>query len=259
MRNLESLDSLAEDIAFLHSVGLRVVLVHGGGKQISEMEEKLGIETRFVGGRRVTGKESLEVLTMILGGAVNLRIVSSLRKSGVEAVGLSAASGNIIEASRRPPSQVSGSDETVDFGEVGDVQSVNPAAIRVLLDQGFLPVISPISSDSQGNLLNVNADTAAARLAGALQAEKLILMTGTLGVMTDLNDPTSVISELDGKKAREAIDKGVIQGGMIPKVEESLHALNAGVTKVHIISALEPHSLLVEIFTETGCGTMIMA
>lgn len=259
MRSPESLEMLVEDLSFLWSVGIQVLLVHGGGNQVTEMEQRLGVQSRKVGGRRVTNKESLDVLKMVLAGQMNVDLVAALQGAGVNAVGISAASAGIVKAKRRAPTKVSGGgEEVVDFGEVGDVESVDPAALQTLLREGYLPVLSPLSADEEGNLLNVNADTVASRVASALKAEKLLLLSTTLGVMKDVNDPTTLISELNSAKAREAINRGIISGGMIPKVEEALQALQDGVKKVHVLSALEPHTLLVEVFTESGCGTMLM-
>lgn len=258
LQSAELLDALAEDISFLHSIGIRVVVVHGGGPQITELEKKLGAESRFVGGRRVTDADSLEALKMALAGKINADLTASLKRYGVRAVGLSAISGDIFTTVRRPPKQVSGSEEVVDFGFVGDIASVNTDPIVTLLDNGYLPVICPLSADVHGQILNVNADVAATRLAWELKAEKLLLLTGTLGVMKDIDDPTTLISKMDAAQAHEAIRQGIISGGMIPKVEESLLAIENGVKQVHILSAVEPHMLLVEIFTETGCGTMLV-
>lgn len=257
LRSADTLDSLAEDISFLHSIGIRVVLVHGGGKQVTDMEKTLGAESRFVGGRRVTDAKSLEALKMVLGGKLNMELVACLRKYGIPAVGLSGVSANLITANKRPPKKVSGSDEVVDFGHVGDIASFDTRALRLLLDNGYLPIVCPVSADREGNILNVNADSAACRLAAELKAEKLLLLTDKIGVMTDPDDPTTLISQLNAEQARQSISQGIIAGGMIPKVEEALAALESGVQQVHILSAVEPHTLLVEIFTETGCGTMV--
>lgn len=258
MRTREQLDRLAEDIAFLHQIGIPLVVVHGGGAQVTEMEKKLGVSSRFVAGRRVTDAGSLEVLKMILSGTLNLDLVAALRGVGVKAVGLSGVSAGLLESRRKPPTKVTGSDEVVDFGHVGEVVKVDTSVLEPLLKDGFLPVISPLSADAEGNILNVNADTAATRIAAALKAEKLLLMSDKSGVLANLDDPTTLISQLDSDKARQAIAQGIIKGGMIPKVEESLAALDAGVRSVHVLSALEPHALLIEIFTESGCGTMLV-
>jgi acetylglutamate kinase len=259
IRSQEALDLLVEDISFLYNVGIQVVLVHGGGVQVSDIEKKLGVESRKVGGRRVTSSESLEVLKMVLAGKLNIDIVAALQSAGVKAMGLAGVSAGIISARRRPPVKVSGSGgEVVDFGEVGDIEAVNTDPIVMLLENGYLPVISPLSADTDGAIYNINADSVAAALASGLKADKLMLMTSTLGVMTDLSDATTLVSQLTTKQARQAIKQEIISGGMIPKVEESLKALDAGVRQVHILSGMEEHQLLLEVFTESGCGTMLM-
>ncbi len=259
IRTPEQTAQLAQDLSFLYSVGIQVVLIHGGGAQVTEMETRLGVTSEKVGGRRITSRDSLEVLAMVLGGKMNAQMCAALRAQGVRVAGMSVLSGPIIEARRRPPIKVSGGgDAPVDFGEVGEVVSVDPTLLRHLLGQGYLPVLSPLAADDEGNLLNINADTVAARIAGALGAEKLLLMIDKLGVMHKLDDPTTLISQLDARQAREAITQGIISGGMIPKVEEALDALSNGVRQAHILSALEPHQLLLEIFTDTGCGTMLL-
>lgn len=259
VRDAEQLDRLAEDISVLHTVGIRVVVVHGGGAQVTEMEKTLGVSSRMVGGRRVTDEGSLNVLKMMLAGRMNLDIVAALKRHGVPAIGLSAAAGNIVDARKRPPTRVSGGgDELIDFGLVGDIHRVHPEPLQLLLGGGYLPVLCPLSADDHGQVLNINADTVASRVAVALKAAKLLLMTATLGVMADLNDRSTLISQLSAEEAREEIRNGLIGGGMIPKVEEALYALEHGVPQVHILSGIEPDQLLLEVFTETGCGTMLV-
>jgi acetylglutamate kinase len=255
----EVLDRLIGDVTLLHLVGVKVVVVHGGGKQITDLADQMGIESRFVGGRRVTDKALLDALKMVLAGKMSIEILSMLKKHGVKAMGVSGVAAGVIEARRRPPTRVSGSgDEVVDFGEVGDIERIDTRLIRLLLSEGYLPVLSPLGADAEGNVLNINADTVAAHVAAELNAEKLVLMTTTPGVMMDLKDSTSLISRLTAAQAREAIEKRIVQGGMIPKVEEALHALERGCGQVHILSAIEPHQILLEAFTESGCGTMIV-
>ena len=251
------LEELIEDITLLYLVGIRVVVVHGGGKQATDLAGKLGVENEFVGGRRVTNEGTLEVMKMVLNGKMGTDIISLLRKKDIKAISLSGVSAGVINATRRPPKKVSGADKEVDFGHVGDIESVNTQPIEMLLDEGYIPVLSPMGSDEDGNVLNINADVAASRLASALGAEKLLLLTGAPGVMENVNDRTTLISHLSESQVRGAIKSGIISGGMIPKVEESLHALRNGVGSVHVLSAVEPHQLLLEVFTESGCGTMI--
>lgn len=260
MSSPEVLERLIDDITLLHLVGIRVILVHGGGARVTQLSKQLGIETTFVGGRRVTSEETLDVLTMVLAGKTSIDILSLLKKKGVQAMGVSGVAAGVIEARRRPPTAVSGSDgELVDFGEVGDIERIDTELLTLLLDNGYLPVLSPLGADGEGNVLNINADTVACRLASSLQAQKLLLMTGALGVMADLKDPTTLISRLSASEAREAIEQGIIRDGMIPKIEESLDAIEAGAGQVHILSAQEPHQLLLEVFTPSGCGTMLEA
>lgn len=253
------LERLIEDVALLHLVGIRVVIVHGGGKQTTETAAALGIETKFVGGRRVTDEKTIDVLKMVLAGKLNVELLSMLKRKGVRAMSVSGVAAGVIEARRRPPRKVTGSgDEEVDFGQVGDIVRVDTDLIRLLLDNNYVPVLSPLGSDEEGNVLNINADVVASRLAAELQSEKLLLMTGAPGVMEDIKDPTTVISRLTIAEAREAIGSGFIQGGMIPKIEEAIKALEAGCGRVHILSAIEAHQILLEIFTKSGCGTMLV-
>ncbi len=260
MSSPEVLERLIDDITLLHLVGIRVVIVHGGGARVTSLSKQLGIETTFVGGRRVTNEATLDVLTMVLAGKISVDILALLKKKGVRAMGVSGVSAGVIEARRRPPTAVSGSEgEVIDFGEVGDIERIDTELISLLLDNNFLPVLSPLGADAEGNVLNINADTVACRLASSLQAQKLLLMTGALGVMADLKDPTTLISRLSADEAREAIASGIIRDGMIPKIEESLDAIEMGAGQVHILSALEAHQLLLEVFTPSGCGTMLEA
>lgn len=258
MRDHDTLEQLIEDITLLHLVGIRVVVVHGGGRHVTELATELGIETKFVGGRRITDEASLDVLKMVLSGKISVEILSLLKKKGVKAMGVSGVAAGVIEARKRPPTKVSGGgDELIDFGQVGDIDRIDSKLLTLLLDEGYVPVLSPLGADADGNILNINADTVASRIAAELLAEKLVLMTATPGVMADLDDPTSLISRLTAHQAREAITEGTIQGGMIPKIEEAIRALDRGCSQVHILSAIEPHQLLLEVFTKSGAGTML--
>jgi acetylglutamate kinase len=259
MRDAETLETLIEDISLLHLVGIRVVIVHGGGRHVTEMAASLGIESKFVGGRRITDDKALDVLKMVLSGKISIEILSLLKKNSVQAMGVSGVAAGVIEARKRPPVKVSGGgDELVDFGQVGDIQRIDTELLRLLLDQGYVPVLSPLGADVEGNVLNINADTVASHIASEMHAEKLLYMTGTPGVMADINDPTSLISRLTADEARQAIQEGIIKGGMIPKVEESLRSIARGTNQVHILSAIEPHQMLLEVFTKSGAGTMIV-
>ncbi|MBU6159893.1 MAG: acetylglutamate kinase [Myxococcales bacterium] len=259
MRDAETLEALVEDISLLHLVGIRLVIVHGGGRHVTEMAASLGIESKFVGGRRITDEKALDVLKMVLSGKISIEILSLLKKNSVKAMGVSGVAAGVIEARKRPPVKVSGGgDELVDFGQVGDIQRIDTELLRLLLDQGYVPVLSPLGADVEGNVLNINADTVASHIASELRAEKLLYMTGTPGVMADINDPTSLISRLTADEARQAIQEGIIRGGMIPKVEESLRSIARGTNQVHILSAIEPHQMLLEVFTKSGAGTMIV-
>lgn len=257
--NEDAIESLIEDIALLHLVGIRTVIVHGGGKQTTDTAEKLGVESHFVGGRRVTSKETVDVLKMILAGKLNVELLAMLKRKGVRATSVSGVAAGIIEAKKRPPRKVpGGGDEPIDFGQVGDIVRIDTSFIELMLDSGYVPVLSPLGSDADGNVLNINADVVASRLASELRAEKLLLLTGAPGVMTDLKDPTTLISRMNIQEIKQAIADGFIKGGMIPKLEESVRCLENGCERVHILSALEPHQLLLEIFTESGCGTMLI-
>jgi acetylglutamate kinase len=259
MRDTETLEQLIEDLTLLHTVGIQVVVVHGGGRHVTEMAEALGIETSFIAGRRVTDDKVLDVLKMVLSGKISVEILGLLKKKGVRAMGVSGVAAGVIEARRRGPTRVSGGgDEPVDFGQVGDIERIDTRLIHLLLQEGYIPVLSPLGADAEGNVLNINADTVASRLAAELRAEKLLLMTATPGVMADLKDPTTLISRLTAEEARDAIASGVIAGGMIPKVEEALRALDRGCSQVHILSAIEPHQILLEVFTKSGAGTMLV-
>ena len=259
MRDAETLEALVEDISLLHLVGIRVVIVHGGGRHVTEMAASLGIESKFVGGRRITDDKALDVLKMVLSGKISIEILSLLKKNSVKAMGVSGVAAGVIEARKRPPVKVSGGgDELIDFGQVGDIQRIDTELLRLLLDQGYVPVLSPLGADVEGNVLNINADTVASHVASEMHAEKLLYMTGTPGVMADINDPTSLISRLTADEARQAIQEGIIKSGMIPKVEEALRSIARGTNQVHILSAIEPHQMLLEVFTKSGAGTMIV-
>jgi acetylglutamate kinase len=244
---------LIEQVAILHQVGIRTVLVHGGGPQLDQLQATLGIDTQMVNGRRVTDQKSIDLTAMALNGSINTRILAICRGLDIEAIGLSGVDAGLIRAHRRPPVG------TVDYGFVGDIDSVNSAVITKLLDNGLMPVVSPLSADSSGTLLNINADTVAAAIGGALSAEKLVLCTGAHGILENVNDPTSVISYTDIAGLRRLNDQGSLKDGMLPKAEAIEAAIRGGVRRVHIISYKTPDSLLAEIFTNEGTGTMVVA
>jgi acetylglutamate kinase len=251
---------LIEQVAILHQVGIRTVLVHGGGPQLDQLQATLGIDTQMVNGRRVTDQKSIDLTAMALNGSINTRILAICRGLDIEAIGLSGVDAGLIRAHRRPPvSMGGGSSETVDYGFVGDIDSVNSAVITKLLDNGLMPVVSPLSADSSGTLLNINADTVAAAIGGALSAEKLVLCTGAHGILENVIDPTSVISYTDIAGLRRLNDQGSLKDGMLPKAEAIEAAIRGGVRRVHIISYKTPDSLLAEIFTNEGTGTMVVA
>ncbi|HEX7081156.1 MAG TPA: acetylglutamate kinase [Gammaproteobacteria bacterium] len=252
----ESTRALMEQIGILHQVGIRVVVVHGGGPQATRLSERLGLETAIVDGRRVTDAATLDVATMVLNGEINTRLLAACRELGVPAVGISGVDGGLIRARRRPPVERNGS--TIDYGFVGDIERVEPAVISKLLDDDLVPIVSPLSADDSGTLLNINADTVAAAIACALQAEKLVLATGVPGILESLDDPGSLISYVDRAGLARLRDEGKLKDGMLPKVAAIEKALAGGVRRVHVISYALPDSLLLEVFTNEGTGTMVV-
>ena len=251
---------LIEQVAILHQVGIRTVLVHGGGPQLDQLQATLGIDTRMVDGRRVTDQKSIDVTAMALNGSINTRILAICRALDIEAIGVSGVDAGLIRAHKRPPVPLSpGSSEMVDYGFVGDIDSVNSAVIEKLLDNGLMPVVSPLSADSSGTLLNINADTVAAAIGGALSAEKLVLCTGANGILENVDDPSSVISYTDIAGLKRLRAQGCLKDGMLPKASAIENAIRGGVRRVHIISYKAPDSLLAEIFTNEGTGTLVVA
>jgi len=247
---------LVEQIEVLHQVGIRVVLVHGGGTQSTELAKALGAETRFVEGRRVTDAKALEVAAMVLNGAVNTHLLAVCRSVGLPAVGVSGVDAGLIQARKRPPVRVGG--ETVDFGFVGDVESVDPKVLTDLMDAGYVPVVSPLSAAGDGTVLNINADTIASALAVALQAEKLLFLTGAPGILERADDPGSLVSYTDLAGLRRLKDEGGLLRGMLPKTSAIEAAIQGGVRRVHILSHDLPDGLLAEVFTNEGVGTLVV-
>jgi acetylglutamate kinase len=250
---------LIEQVAILHQVGIKTVLVHGGGPQLDMLQASLGIETRMIGGRRVTDQKSIDVTAMALNGLINTRILAICRALDIEAVGLSGVDAGLIRAHKRPPVHVAGSSETVDYGFVGDIDSVNSAVLEKLLESGLMPVVSPLSADSHGTLLNINADTVAAAIGGALSAEKLVLCTGAPGILERAEEPGSVISYTDIQGLKRLRDQGSLKDGMLPKATAIENAIRGGVRRVHVISYKSAESLLAEVFTNEGTGTLVVA
>lgn len=261
--NQQNLISLAEELALLHQVGIRICVVHGGGKQLSELATKLGVEQTIIEGRRVTDDATLEMAKMIFAGKINTDILAALRHRGSEAVGLSGVDGNIVHAERRPPKEIlnreTGVRDKVDFGHVGDVVQINARLLTVLLDHGYLPVISSLGADAEGTVFNINADTIAAEIAVQLRAEKLILLSDVDGIYLTAGDPQTKLSRLTATEAGELIKTGQASGGMIPKLQSIIVLLERGVHSAHIISGTKRNALLSEIFTDKGTGTMIVA
>lgn len=249
------------DVILLKYVGLNPVLVHGGGPEINEMMRRLDKQPEFAGGLRVTDAETMEIVQMVLVGKVNQEIVSLINQYGGKAVGLSGKDGNLIVARRRPPQtvQVDGLSKVVDLGFVGDVESVNPEIIHILSKEGYIPVISSIGVGLDGESYNINADVVAGEIAAALKADKLIMLTDVEGIFADPSDPSSLISTLEIEAARSLIDQGVISKGMIPKVEACMKAVESGVSRTHIVDGRRLHSILLEIFTDQGIGTMVVS
>ena len=242
-------EQVMEDIALLWLIGVKVVLVHGGGPEISEMMQKLGKQSTFVDGLRVTDRETVEIAQMVLSGKINKTLVSHLESKGGKAMGISGVDGKLIEASVK--------DERLGF--VGKIEGVNINPVLDLLEKGYIPVVSTIGCDSQGNIYNINADTAAARIAGALSSERLIMMTDIEGVLKDKNDPTTLIPSLTLAQAKEILTDGTISGGMIPKIQCCIDAISHGVKNVTIMDGRIPHSILMELLTNEGAGTEVVA
>lgn len=246
----------AKDVVMLNVIGIRTAIVHGGGPKISAIMEKMGKKPQFIQGQRVTDDETMDIVEMVLGGLINKEIVSLINSHGGKAVGLSGKDGGLITAKRKIMKKRSptGEDEIIDVGLVGEVAQIQPQIVRSLEKEGFIPVISPVGVGSDGETLNINADLVAASVASALHAEKLILLTDVPGIM-DKNK--KIISALKKKQVKKLILDGTISGGMIPKVQACLRAIEGGVAKTHIIDGRIPHCLLLEIFTKEGIGTEI--
>ncbi|MBE6986915.1 MAG: acetylglutamate kinase [Ruminococcaceae bacterium] len=248
MINEQLKQQVMEDIALLWLIGVKVVLVHGGGPEISEMMTKLGKKAVFVNGLRVTDKETVDIVQMVLAGKVNKSLVNLIQTKGGHAVGLSGIDGGIIEAKMK----------NEELGYVGEITKIRTQPITDLLEKNYIPVISTVASDRNGNVYNINGDTAAAYIAGALGATRLIMMTDIAGILRDKDDPATLLPQVSITEAKELYESGVISGGMIPKVDCCIEALERGVSNVVIMDGRIPHSILMELLTDEGAGTMVM-
>ena len=251
-------ESFAKDIVLLNFIGIRTVVVHGGGPKISAMMEKLGKKPEFIQGQRVTDEETMDIVEMVLGGLVNKEIVSLINSHGGKAVGLSGKDGGLISAKKKvvKKSDQTGAEEIIDLGLVGEVTEIDPKILISLKNEGFIPIVSPVGVGPKGETLNINADYVAAAVSSALKAEKLILLTDVPGI---LDKDKKIISTLKKTKIKKLVDEGTVTGGMLPKVQACLRAIEGGVSKTHIIDGRVPHCLLLEIFTKEGIGTEIRA
>ncbi len=249
-------DTILLDLILMRLVGMNPVVVHGGGPEITAMLRKLGKQSQFIGGRRVTDAETVEVAEMVLGGKINRAIVAAINRNGGRAVGLTGKDGGLIRAAKRLQAAPEG---PVDLGFVGDVEEINPSLIQTLVEAGYIPVVAPIGFGPEGETFNINADSVAGALAGALRAHKLVLLTDVEGIYRDFKDKSSLISTLPVGQVDELIKAGVIDGGMIPKVEACVQAIRGGTAQAHILDGRLPHALLLEFFTREGVGTMVVA
>ena len=257
----EILDSVAGQLALLSSLSIRLVVVHGGGPQATNLSRKLGVEPRMVAGRRVTDDGALDVAKMIYAGQINVNLLAALRDHRVQAVGLSGVDAELITAHRRPPVSVvddTGATVRVDYGHVGDIDRVDPRVLSTLMDARMVPVVASLAGGEGDEVYNVNADTVAEALAVALRAQKLIFLTGAPGVLRDRNDPSTLVTFADPDDLAGLMANGALAGGMRPKVEACIRAATGGVERTHIIDGRAPDALLLEVFTGAGCGTMIV-
>lgn len=252
----QAVRGLIEQIAILHYFGVRVVFVHGGGPQLTEITEQLGVPTRMVQGRRVTDQKSIDATSMVLNGLINTKLLALCREMNLDAVGVSGVDAGLVQAHKRPPVNVEG--QTVDYGFVGDIDLIDTNVLTKLLDNGLMPIVSPLSADEHGTLLNINGDTVAAAIGAALSAEKLMLCTGAPGILSDVNDPTSIISFTDLAGLRKLRDEKKIVDGMLPKAKAIEDAIKGGVRRVHVMSYKSPEGILAEVFTNEGAGTLIV-
>lgn len=259
MVNPSVMNDIMQDVVLLRFVGIHPVIVHGGGPEITEKMERMGKKPEFVGGLRITDDETMEIARMVLVGNINTKIVSLIGKHGGKGVGLSGKDGKMIMARKKPTQRImiENVEHDVDLGWVGETEIINPELINIVTANDYIPVISPIAMDAEGNALNINADTVAGDLADALHAKKLILMTDVPGVLRDQSDISSRISRISVGEVESLIEEGIISGGMIPKMRSAGASVLGGVERVHIIDGSVSHSVLLELFTDQGIGTMV--
>jgi acetylglutamate kinase len=250
--------ALIEQIAILHYFGVRVVFVHGGGPQLTEITEALGVPTRMVQGRRVTDQKAIDATSMVLNGLINTKLLALCREMNIDAVGISGVDAGLIRAHKRAPVKLD-TGETVDYGFVGDIDAIDTTVLTRLLDNGLMPIVSPLSADDSGTLLNINADTVAAAIGAALSAEKLMLCTGAPGILERVDDPSSIISYTDLAGLKRLREEKKIVDGMLPKAKAIEDAIRGGVRRVHVMSYKSPEGILAEVFTNEGAGTLIVA
>jgi acetylglutamate kinase len=249
---------LIEQIAILHYFGVRVVFVHGGGPQLTEITEALGVPTRMVQGRRVTDQKAIDATSMVLNGLINTKLLALCREMNIDAIGVSGVDAGLIKAHKRVPVKID-IGETVDYGFVGDIDAIDTSVINRLLDNGLMPIVSPLSADDNGTLLNINADTVAAAIGAAMSAEKLMLCTGAPGILERVEDPSSIISYTDLAGLKRLREEKKIIDGMLPKAKAIEDAIRGGVRRVHVMSYKSPEGILAEVFTNEGAGTLIVA
>ncbi len=255
-----AMSSTARDTVLLKYVGMRPLVVHGGGPEISRSMDKMGKEPKFIGGLRVTDSETMEIVKMVLVGKINTEIVSKIGLHGGKSIGISGKDDFLIQSSKRDPTKIrqeNGEILEVDLGYVGKIDKIKTDVVDVLTDENYIPVISPIGIDEVGNTLNLNADTVAGSIASEINAEKLVVLTDVPGILTDPDDPESIIRRIRVDELKELVKEGVITGGMIPKVETCINAVENGVKTAHILDGRVEHSILLEIFTKDGIGTMV--
>ncbi|ADG81236.1 acetylglutamate kinase [Thermincola potens] len=260
MINDELKQAVIKDVILMKLIGINPVIVHGGGPEITDMLKRLNIPSQFVGGCRVTDPATMEIVEMVLVGKINKEIVALINRHGGKAVGLSGKDANLIQAVRKMGKSIDneGKELLQDIGFVGDVEKINPEIIQTVINEGYIPVVAPVGVGAEGESYNINADYVAGEIAIALKADKLILLTDVEGIFEDYNNKDTLISELKLDQVNEKITSGVISGGMIPKVECCVRAVEGGVTTTHILDGRIPHSILLEIFTDRGIGTMVV-